>query len=182
MTLCNLVTVFAETKSVTKSRLHCTKLNSNLIYLTKSWKKTVQNHSSNWFTVRFLDKCSKIEVFLALKSRIHHRNRHYNLSGLRLLVKPNWTLDEGCIAFIPANVKMFLKPVFLKPVCQPTTVLELGLSVALFELNRTIWQDFFAFLWFFLPRATFLVTSYILLSWNIENLLLNHHILTTCVA
>ena len=28
----------------------------------------------------------------------------------------------------------------------------------------------------------FLVTSYILLSWNIENLLLNHHILTTCVA
>ena len=88
VTLCNLVTVFAETKSVTKSRLHCTKLNSNLIYLTKSWKKTVQNHSSNWFTVRFLDKCSKIEVFLALKSRIHHRNRHYNLSGLRLLVKP----------------------------------------------------------------------------------------------
>ena len=65
---------------------------------------------------------------------------------------------------------------------QPTTVLELGLSVALFELNRTIWQDFFAFLWFILPRATFLVTSYILLSWNIENLLLNHHILTTCVA
>ena len=58
---------------------------------------------------------------------------------------------------------------------QPTTVLELGLSVALFELNRTIWQDFFAFLWFILPRATFLVTSYILLSWNIENLLLNHH-------
>ena len=54
---------------------------------------------------------------------------------------------------------------------QPTTVLELGLSVALFELNRTIWQDFFAFLWFILPRATFLVTSYILLSWNIENLL-----------
>ena len=65
---------------------------------------------------------------------------------------------------------------------QPTTVLELGLSVALFELNRTIWQDFFAFLWFILPRATFLITSYILLSWNIENLLLNHHILTTFVA
>ena len=65
---------------------------------------------------------------------------------------------------------------------QPTTVLELGLSVALFEINRTIWQDFFPFLWFILPRATFLVTYYILLSWNIENLLLNHHILTTCVA
>ena len=29
---------------------------------------------------------------------------------------------------------------------QPTTVLELGLSVALFELNRTILQDFIAFL------------------------------------
>ena len=108
VTLCNLVRVFAETKSVIKSRLHCTKLNSNLIYLTKSWKKTVQNHSSNWFTVRFLDKCSKIEVFLALKSRIHHRNRHYNLSGLRLLVKPNWTLDEGCIAFIPANLTILI--------------------------------------------------------------------------
>ena len=65
---------------------------------------------------------------------------------------------------------------------QPTTVLELCLSVARFELNRTIWQDFFAFLWFILPGATFLVTSYILLSWNKENLLLKHHILTECVA
>ena len=56
---------------------------------------------------------------------------------------------------------------------QPT-VLELGLLAAVFELNRTIWQDLIAFLRFFLPGATFLVTSSILLSWNKENLLLNH--------
>ena len=48
----------------------------------------------------------------------------------------------------------------------------LNLSVAFFELNRTIWLDFFAFLW-----SIFLVTFYILLSWNKENVLLNHHIL-----
>ena len=47
-------------------------------------------------------------------------------------------------------------------------------SVALFELNRMIWQDCFAFLWFILLGATFLVTYSILLSWNKENLLLNH--------
>ena len=57
---------------------------------------------------------------------------------------------------------------------QQTTVLELSLSVAFFELNRTIWQYFIAFLWFILPGTTFLVTSYIRLSWNKENLLLNH--------
>lgn len=62
---------------------------------------------------------------------------------------------------------------------QPTTVLELGLSVALFELNRTIWQDFFAFLWFILPRATFLVTSYILLSWNKETPLVKSNFLSS---
>ena len=57
---------------------------------------------------------------------------------------------------------------------QQATVLELSHSVAVFELNRTIWQDFIAFLWFILPGATFLVTSSILLNWNKENLLLNH--------
>ena len=61
----------------------------------------------------------------------------------------------------PLLLKMFLKPVWegkmhgvTKIHCfvserlanQPTTVLELGLSVALFELIRTLWQDFFAFL------------------------------------
>ena len=62
---------------------------------------------------------------------------------------------------------------------QPTTVLELGLSVVLFELNRTIWQFFFCI---FVIYFTFLVTSYILLSWNKEHLFLNHHILTEFVA
>ena len=57
---------------------------------------------------------------------------------------------------------------------QQATVLELSHSVTVFELNRTIWQDFIAFLWFILPGATFLVTSSILLNWNKENLLLNH--------
>ena len=65
---------------------------------------------------------------------------------------------------------------------QPTTVLELCLSVVLFEVNRVIWQDFFAFLWFILPEATFPVNSYILLSWNKENLFLKYHIITKCVA
>ena len=57
---------------------------------------------------------------------------------------------------------------------QQATVLELSLLVAVFVLNRTIWQDFIAFLWFILPGATFLVTFSILLNWNKENLLLNH--------
>ena len=36
-----------------------------------------------------------------------------------------------------------------------------------FELNRTFWQDFIAFLWFILfTRGNFLITSSILLSWN----------------
>ena len=48
------------------------------------------------------------------------------------------------------------------------------LSVTLFELNRTIWQGSIAFFWFILPGVTFLVTSYIFLSWNKENLSLNH--------
>ena len=43
------------------------------------------------------------------------------------------------------------------------------LSVAVFELNKAIWQDFFAFL----------VTSYIRLSWNKEKLLLKNNIISS---
>ena len=57
---------------------------------------------------------------------------------------------------------------------QQDAVLELTPLLAVFDLNRTIWRDFNAFLWFILPGANFLVTSYILLSWNELNLLLNH--------
>ena len=39
------------------------------------------------------------------------------------------------------------------------SILELGLSVALFELNRTIWQDFIAFLWLILTGAILLVLT-----------------------
>ena len=38
---------------------------------------------------------------------------------------------------------------------QPTTVLELGLSVALFELNRTIWQEFFCIFVIYFTRGNF---------------------------
>ena len=55
-----------------------------------------------------------------------------------------------------------------------SSVLKLSHSVAVFEPNRTIWQDFISFFWFILPGATFLVTSSIHLNWNKENLLLNH--------
>ena len=36
-----------------------------------------------------------------------------------------------------------------------TMVLELGLSVALFELNRTIWQDFFCIFVIYFTKGNF---------------------------
>ena len=52
-------------------------------------------------------------------------------------------------------------------------------SVALFELSRSIWQDFFCYFVIFFPCATFLVTSYIPLSWNKEMHLLRCNILSS---
>ena len=45
----------------------------------------------------------------------------------------------------------------------------------IFEHDRTIWRDLIEFC-FVLPLATFLMTSYIILSWNKGNLLLELHI------
>ena len=79
------------------------------------------------------------------------------------VVKKHWVAKTGVFC-----------PLFCLGMLGKSTVLELSLLAAVFELNRTIWQGFIAFLWFILPGATFLVTSSILLSWNKENLLLNH--------
>ena len=59
---------------------------------------------------------------------------------------------------------------------QQTTILELSLSVALFETDiRTILQDSIAFFLFNLPGATFLITSYFVpVELNKEFFLLNH--------
>jgi hypothetical protein len=81
------------------------------------------------------------------------------------VVKKHWVAKIGI--FVYCSVSECLAN-------QQATVLELGHSVAVFELNRTIWLYFIAFLWFILPGSTLLLTSSILLNWNKENWLLNH--------
>ena len=46
MTLCDLVTVFAETKSVTKSRLHCTYLTKKIFLAVYLRFTALGNYSS----------------------------------------------------------------------------------------------------------------------------------------
>ena len=56
VTLCDSVTVFAETKSVTKSRLHCTckiKCTANsAYYLGHSWARTILNTHSKFLILK----------------------------------------------------------------------------------------------------------------------------------
>ena len=64
---------------------------------------------------------------------------HFCNLKLKMFLKPVW---EGKMQKLVLFVHCFVLECLAK---QPTTVLELGLSVALFKLNMTISQDFFAF-------------------------------------
>ena len=52
-------------------------------------------------------------------------------------------------------------------------------GLANFSYKWMVWWFFFAFLWFFFPYAPFLVTSYILLSWNKEIHILKSNFLSS---
>ena len=112
--------------------------------------------------------------------------RRINWEILSYFFLPSQNISRGTVAgktrrsaatHLQPNLYHYLEWKNTKP--KQRTVLSLRLSVALFELNRAIWQDFFAFMWFFFTRGNFFGN---LLSWNKDNLFLNHHILTECVA
>ena len=83
------------------------------------------------------------------------------------VVKKHWVAKTGVFLSVACSVSECLAN-------QQAKVLELSHSVTAFDLKRTIWQYFIAFLWFIFPGETFLVTSSILLNQNKEKLLLNH--------
>ena len=103
-----------------------------------------------------------------------------NIFSLIAQMSPNcksmleiWLRIPLCSTTLRFNVKNFMDPlevvkkywvakigVFRPLFCLGILGKSTSYSTGVFELDRTIWQDFMAFLWFFF------ITSSILLNWN----------------